>query len=198
MHVCFSFCLLLYIWHYGPIFSKNRINFLLEHKLFPCHQQRLLQVYWKTFTCTTDGIVVEKFILCNILYILQFILFCFIYSYGIVILLMLCIKFCFALFYSIPLCLFNYTLMLWVIMLWYYVMYLSSYVMADGIAIFIYLFYFTLFHFLFIQTYPDVVGDYVWGYMVYLASYVLAEGIDKLYFYYINVADVIVTGVRCY
>ena len=34
--------------------------------------------------------------------------------------------------------------------------------------------------------------------MVYLTSYVLADGIAKLYFYYINVTDVIVTLVRYY
>ena len=42
--------------------------------------------------------------------------FYFIYSSGIVILLLLCIIFHFGLFYFISLCLFNYTLMLWVIM----------------------------------------------------------------------------------
>ena len=44
-------------------FSQYRINFSLWHKLSPCIQQRLLQVYGKMFTLITDGIVVENFIL---------------------------------------------------------------------------------------------------------------------------------------
>ena len=125
-------------------FLQNRLNFVLEHKISPCHQQRFLQVYWKMFASTTDGIVVENFILCNILYILQFILFCFINSYSIVILLMLCIKFyfVFVLFHSIMFI--QLYPNVWVIMLLGYVMYLNSYVMADAIAIF----YFILYHFI--------------------------------------------------
>ena len=44
--------------------------------------------------------------------------------------------------------------MLWVIMVWGYMVCLTSYVLADRIAII--LFYFILF----IQLYPDVVGNY--------------------------------------
>ena len=51
---------------------------------------------------------------------------------------------------------------------------------------------------MFIQLYPHVMGKYVWGHMVYLTTYVLADGIAKMYFYYVNVTDVIATGVRCY
>ena len=65
------------------------------------------------FTYTTDGIVVENFVLYNILCVIQFKLFYFIliYSCGVVVLLMLYIIF---LFHFISLCLLNYTLMLWV------------------------------------------------------------------------------------
>ena len=38
------------------------------------------------------------------------------------------------LFYFISFCLFNYTLVLWVIMVLGYVVYLTSYVVVDGIA----------------------------------------------------------------
>ena len=112
-----------------------RINFILKHKLLPCHQQWLLQVYWKIFTYTTDGIVVENCLLYNIMCVIQFVLFYFyfIHSCGLVMLLMLCII-CIS-FYSISFCLFNYTLMLWVIMFWCYGLFLTSYVLADGIAI---------------------------------------------------------------
>ena len=48
-------------------FLSNRINFIHRHKLSPCLQQRLLQVYGKMFIHTTDGIVVENFILYNIM-----------------------------------------------------------------------------------------------------------------------------------
>ena len=43
-------------------FLTNRINFILEHKLLPFLQHRLLQVYGKMFTLITDGIVMEIFI----------------------------------------------------------------------------------------------------------------------------------------
>ena len=57
--------LILFVAIYMTLWSnflKNRINFVLEHMLSPCHQQRLLQVYWKMFTYRTDGIVAENFI----------------------------------------------------------------------------------------------------------------------------------------
>ena len=84
-------------------FLNNRINFILKHKLLPCHQQRLLQVYWKMFTYTTDGIVVENFVLYNILCVIQFVLFyyCSIYSCDVVIFLMLGILFYFISFHSV-------------------------------------------------------------------------------------------------
>ena len=59
-------------------FLGNRINFILRYKLLPVLQQRLLQVYWKMFIHTTDGIVVEDFILYNIMCVIQFVSFCFI------------------------------------------------------------------------------------------------------------------------
>ena len=50
----------------------------------------------------------------------------------------------------------QYTLMLWVIMFWGYIVCLTSYVLADGITI-TYFIYFILF----IQLYTDVMGKYV-------------------------------------
>ena len=69
-------------------FPNNRINFILWHKLLPCLQQRLLQVYGKMFIHTTDGIVVE--ILFIIILIVWFNLILF-YSYDVVIPLMSCV-----------------------------------------------------------------------------------------------------------
>ena len=105
------------------------------------------------FTYTTDGIVVENFILYNIMYEIQFALFCFILFIVMMLLYSWCYMY-YILFHFISLCLLNYTLMLWVIMFW--------------------------------------------GHMVYLTSYVLADGIAKIYFYYVNVTDVIIMWVRCY
>ena len=51
MCVCFSFCLIAIYMTLWSNFLKNRINFVLKHKLLPYHQQRLLQV--KMFTYTT-------------------------------------------------------------------------------------------------------------------------------------------------
>ena len=48
-------------------FLSNRINFILRHKLLPCLQERPLQLYWKMFIHTTDGIAMENFILYNIM-----------------------------------------------------------------------------------------------------------------------------------
>ena len=70
-----------------------------------------------------------------------------------------------------------YALMLWVIMFWGYMVCLTTYVLADGIAI-IYFFYFILF----IQLYPDGMGNYglrLWG--VFITSYVVADGIANLF-----------------
>ena len=135
-------------------FLHNRINFILKHKLLPCHQQRLLQVNWKMFTYTTDGSVVENFLLYNIMCFIQFVLFlfysflwcyyaldvmCYIYFilfhfilfvqlypdvmghyvlglYGVFNLLCFGRRNSHYLFYFILFYLFNYTMMLWVIM----------------------------------------------------------------------------------
>ena len=58
--------LILFNYHIRSNFLNDRINFILKHKLSSCHQW-LLQVYWKMFTYTTDGIFVENFILYNIM-----------------------------------------------------------------------------------------------------------------------------------
>ena len=155
-------------------FVVASINLYINKMLSPFHQQRLLQVYWKIFTYTTDGIVVENCLLYNIMCVIQFVLFyvlfysflwsCYAldvmyYMYFILFhfilfvqlhpdvvghyVLVLWVVFnllCFGrwnshyLFYFISFCLFNYTLMLWVIMVLGYVVYLTSYVVADGIA----------------------------------------------------------------
>ena len=47
-------------------FLTNRIIFVLKHKLSPCLQQRLPQVYGKMYIHITGGGVMENFILCNI------------------------------------------------------------------------------------------------------------------------------------
>ena len=74
MHVCFSFCLITLYLTLTSNFPSNRINFIHRHKLLPCLQKRPLQVYGTIFIYTTDGIVVENFILYNIMCV---ILFCF-------------------------------------------------------------------------------------------------------------------------
>ena len=53
-------------------------------------------MYWKMFTYTTDGIVVENILLYNIMCVIDFVLFYFfhfIHSCGVVMLLMLCFIF---------------------------------------------------------------------------------------------------------
>ena len=67
MHVCFSFCLKTLCVTLRSNFLTNRINFIHGHKLLPCFQQRLLRVYRKMFIPTTDGNVVENFILYDII-----------------------------------------------------------------------------------------------------------------------------------
>ena len=75
LHVSSSFCLItIYITLWSNLLN-NRINFSLKHKLSPCHQQKLLQVYWKMFTYTKNGIAVENFVLYYILCVIQFVLF---------------------------------------------------------------------------------------------------------------------------
>ena len=65
-------------------------------------------------------------------------------------------------------------------------MYLTSYVMVDGIAI---LFYFISFHFLWVIMFQ------LYGVLNLLC---FGRWNSQTYFYYITVTDVIVTGVRCY
>ena len=47
-------------------FLTNRIIFVLKHKLSPCLQQRLPQVYGKIYIHITGGVVMENFILYTI------------------------------------------------------------------------------------------------------------------------------------
>ena len=67
------------------------------------------------------------------------------------------------------------------------------------IPLMLWVLYVILFYFiLFILLYPDVMGNYVLRSPDVITSYVLANGINKNYSYYVNVIDVVVTGVRCY
>ena len=59
-------------------FLTNRIIFVLKHKLLPCLQQRLPQVYGKMYIHITGGVVMGNFILYiifisfNLVYLIQF------------------------------------------------------------------------------------------------------------------------------
>ena len=65
MHVDFSFCLNTLYMTVWSNFLNNRINFIHWHRLLPCLQQRLLQVYGKMFIHTKVGIVMENLIVYN-------------------------------------------------------------------------------------------------------------------------------------
>ena len=69
MNEGFQFCLITLCVTLRSNFLINRINFIHGHKLLPCLQQRLLQVYRKMFIPTTDDNVVESFILYDIIFL---------------------------------------------------------------------------------------------------------------------------------
>ena len=69
MYVGFSFCLITLCLTLRSNFLSNRINFIHGHKLLPCLQQRLLQVYRKMFIPITDDNVDENFILYDIIFL---------------------------------------------------------------------------------------------------------------------------------
>ena len=62
--------LYIFIYDTRSNFLINRINLFFGTNLSPCLLQRLFQVYGKMFIHATDCIVVENFILYNIMYII--------------------------------------------------------------------------------------------------------------------------------
>ena len=154
MHVCFSFCLITINMTLRFNFLHNRINFILKHKLLPCNRQRLLQVYWKMFTYTTDGIVVENFLLYNTMCVIQFVILFLFYSF-------LC-SYTLDVMYYIYFILFHFILFVQL-----YPDVMGHYVLGLYGVFNLLCFgrwnnhYFILFYFiLFIQLYPDVMGNY--------------------------------------